>query len=412
MPSVIQHVLIVAGLYSTSVWHVRADELTGTPPPLPIAVSTEITADLVNTIFLFDRLASDPPKAITQNYLVRISDPSAPLYPDYLEYRRGNISRLQLEDRLPHVVMLGGSLTQNFHFSSLPSSFWRARTEWRKNWFLDTDPSRGSIFSVYERLEYFTPLVATEYNGAGALVVPRGSQEDLRKRLVRARNLPGQVSHLLRGTRFPDLIMVWIGHNNLDWVHGLRSEERQHPEANLQAIAAQVRVSYTESLQRLIDRAKVENHRLAIVVFGVANIDAYLKGRRKAEILHAEDPKLYPHFNSGIRSFESLEPPYQRNMARLALMINFGLRAMVADLRRQLSSIPNVRIEYSEALTKVDFSQLALINPVDGWHPSPEAHKVLAQAAFNALDPSLVFLRIAGKPTKKPRLLVSNHKGR
>ncbi len=34
--------------------------------------------------------------------------------------------------------MLGDSLTQHFYFSSLPSSFWRARTEWRKNWFLDT----------------------------------------------------------------------------------------------------------------------------------------------------------------------------------------------------------------------------------------------------------------------------------
>lgn len=413
MPSVIRHVLIVAGLlYSTSLWQVRGDELTGTPPLLPIAIGTEITADLVNVIFLFDRLASDPPRAITPNYLTRISDPSAPLYPDYLEYRHGNTSRLQLENRLPHVAMLGDSLTQNFHFSSLPSSFWRARTQWRKNWFLDTDPSPGSIFSVYERLEYFTPLVATEYNGAGALVAPRGAQENLRKRLVRARNLPGQVSHLLRATRFPDLIMVWIGHNNLDWVHGLESEERQHPESHLQAIAAHVRVNYADSLQRLIDRAKAEHHRVAIVVFGLANIDAYLKGRRKAGILHAENPRLYPHFNSGVRSFESLKPPYQRNMARLELMINAGLRAMVADLEHELSNSPQIRIEYSDALTKVDFSQVDLINPVDGWHPSNEGHKALAQAAFNALRPSLVFLKIASRPSRKPRLLVSNYPAR
>jgi len=77
--------------------------------------------------------------------------------------------------------MLGDSLTQNFHFSSLAGSFWRARTQWRKNWFLDTDPDPESIFSVYERLEYLTPLVATEYNGAGALVAARGTHENLRK---------------------------------------------------------------------------------------------------------------------------------------------------------------------------------------------------------------------------------------
>ena len=161
----------------------------------------------------------------------------------------------------------------------------------------------------------------TENNGAGALVAPPQSQEDLRKRLVRARNLPRQVRQVLRRKRFPDLIMIWIGHNNLDWVHGLAEEEREHPEKHLQAIATQFRVNYTESLQSLIDRAKTENHKVAIVVFGLANIAAYLKGRRQPEILHAENPKLYPHFNSGCRSFESLKPPYQKNMARLSLMM-------------------------------------------------------------------------------------------
>ena len=408
MPSLIRQILFTA-TFLCALSEVRGDELTGTPPPLPMAVGTEITANLVNTIFLFDRVASDPPRATTTNYLARVSDPSSPLYPDYLDYERGKIDRLELERRLPHVAMLGDSLTQNFHFSSLPSSFWRARTEWRENWLLDTDPNPDSVFSVYERLERLTPLVAKEYNGAGALVAAPGSQEDLRERLVRARNLPGQVNHVLWTTRFPDLIMIWIGHNNLDWVHGLSLEERQHPEKHLEAIAAQVRVNYAESLQRLIDRAKTENHRVAIVIFGLANIDAYLEARRKAEALHAGNPKLYPHFNSGLRSFESLNPPYQKNMARLALMINAELRAMVADVKRELNNTGHVHVDYSDALTKVDFSRVELINPVDAWHPSVEGHKVLAQAAFTGLRPSLVFLGMGTRPTKKPRLLVSNY---
>jgi len=301
--------------------------------------------------------------------------------------------------------MLGDSLTQNFHFSSLAGSFWRARTQWRKNWFLDTDPDPESIFSVYERLEYLTPLVATEYNGAGALVAARGTHENLRKKLVRARNFPGQVNQVLHATRFPDLIMIWIGHNNLDWVHGLSSEEREQPESRLQALAAQFRVNYTESLQRLIDRAKMENHRVAILIFGLANINTYLQGRRKEETLHAQNAKLYPHLNSGPRSFESMRPPYRKNMARLALMLNAELRTIVADLNRQLNKT-GVHLEYSDALTKIDFSRLELINPVDGWHPSIEGHKVLAATAFNALRPSLLFLRIGTRPTTKTRLLV------
>src|SRR5205085_2100980 len=107
-------------------------------------------ADVVDLIFLFDRVASDPPRAITPNYLARVSNPSSAFYGDYLEYRQGKIDRIELRNRLPHVAMLGDSLTQNFYFSSLVSSFWRARTEWRKNWFLDSDPDPASIFSVYE----------------------------------------------------------------------------------------------------------------------------------------------------------------------------------------------------------------------------------------------------------------------
>jgi hypothetical protein len=72
---------------------VRGDDLTGTPPLPPALIGTEITADLVNTIFLFDRVASDPPRAATKNYLARVSKPSSPLYPDYLEYQQGKINR-------------------------------------------------------------------------------------------------------------------------------------------------------------------------------------------------------------------------------------------------------------------------------------------------------------------------------
>jgi len=411
MPSIVSLARIAAlFVCSQAIRNVNADELTGSPPPLPLAVGEHIVADVVNLIFLFDRVVSDPPRATTPNYLARVSDPSSAFYQDYLDYRQGKIGRTDLVNRLPHVAMIGDSLTLNFHFSSLASSFWRARTERRKNWFLDSDADPGSIFSVFERLERVTPVVVTEYNGAGALVAPPQSKEDLKERLVRTRNLPGQVRQVLRRKRFPDLIMIWIGHNNLDWVYGLSEEERQHPEKHLQAIATQFRISYTASLRSLIDRARTENHRVAIVVFGLANIGAYLKARRQAAILHAENPKLYPHFNSGIRHFESMKPQYQKNMARLSVMMNNQLRTMVAVLNREPNN-SHVRIEYSDALTKVDFSRLEFINPVDAWHPSIEAHKALAQAAFNALHPSLLFLGI-GKPTARSSLQVSNYRAR
>ncbi|PYJ40633.1 MAG: hypothetical protein DME81_00515, partial [Verrucomicrobia bacterium] len=289
---------------------VGTEEFANPPTPLPVKAGEQIAANLVDLIFLFDRVASDPPTATTPDYLESISTPSSPFYKDYLEYRRGRISRAELVRRLPHVAMMGDSLTQHFYISSPASLFWRARTQRRKNWFLDTDPDPASIRSVYERLEAFTPLIATEYNGAGALVASSRAGDGFRRRIVRTRNLSGQAHQILRKKRFPDLIMIWIGHNNLDWTEGLSPNEREHPEKRLQEMATQFRVNYTEPLQSLIDRAKTENHKVAIVVFGLANLDAFLKARRKAEALHARNQALYPYFESGNRSFESLKRPY------------------------------------------------------------------------------------------------------
>jgi hypothetical protein len=131
----------------------KADQPVDTVASIPGAIGREVAADLVNVVFLVDRVGSKPPKVITRNYLDRVSQPSSPLYRDYVAYREGKIDRAGLANRLPHVAMLGDSLTQHFYVSSLPSSFWRARTVWRNNWFIDSDPSSQSVFSFYERME-------------------------------------------------------------------------------------------------------------------------------------------------------------------------------------------------------------------------------------------------------------------
>jgi len=243
----------------------------------------QIAADLVDLIFLFDRVASDPPTATTSHYLEWVSQPSSPFYNDYLEYRQGRIGRAELVRRFPHVAMIGDSLTQHFYISSPISLFWRARTQRRKNWFLDTDPDPASIWSVYERLQTFTPLVATEYNGAGALVAPTRASE---------------------------------------------GSQKDRPNAqSLRTIAS-------NSAQEEISR------------FDPANLEAFFKARRKAEALHAKNPALYPYFESGNRSFESLKSPYQSNMVRLGLMLNGEMRVMVSNLDRQLTHSSNVRVQY------------------------------------------------------------------
>ena len=361
--------------------------------PLPVEIAEDVAVDLVETFFLFDRLFTKSATATSPDYLERVSQPSSKFYPDYLEYKRGQISRAELVRRLPHVAMLGDSLTKNFYISSIPSLFWRARTERRKNWFLDTDPGPQSIYSVYERLDKLTPLVATEYSSSGAKVASAQTRPRFSRRLARVQNLSGQVNRVLRNKRFPDLVLIWIGDNNANWVEGLSSAEREHPEKRLHKIAREFGENYTQQLRVLIDRAKTQDHKVAIVVFGLVDFETFFKSRRKAEALHATNRRLYPYVEIDCRLYESLKPVHQKNTTRFALMMNGEMRTMVSNLNKELKNYPNVRLEYSDSISNGKI-RLEWLHPMDAWHPSRLGHSVLAQVAFTALSPSIHFLGI------------------
>jgi len=366
-----------------------------TPPqPLPVEIAEDVAVDLVETLFLFDRLFTKSATATSPDYLERVSEPSSKFYPDYLEYQQGRISRAELVRRLPHIAMLGDSQSKNMYISSIPSLVWRARTERRKNWFLDTDPAPQSVYSVYERFEKFTPLVATEYGGNGALVAPSQTTPTFLRRLLRSRDLSGQVNQVLRNKRFPDLVMILIGNNNGNyWTEGLSSSELKHPEKRLRKIAGEFGENYTQQLRVLIDRAKTQDHKVAIVVFGLVDFKKYFKARQKAEALHASNRKLYPYIE--VFGFaKPLEPANQKNTTRLALMMNSEMRTMVSNLNKELTNYPNVQLEYSDAFSNLDGSRLELVHPMDAIHLSRTGHNVFAQAAFTALAPSLHFFGI------------------
>jgi lysophospholipase L1-like esterase len=370
-------------------------------PALQTVIAEQVAVDLVGTLFLFDRLFTKSRTATSPDYLERVSEPSSKFYPHYLEYKQGRIARAEIVRRLPHIAMLGDSLSQNFYISSVPSMFWRARTERRKNWFLDTDPAPQSIYSVYERLEKFTPLVATECSCDGAKVGPGQTPEDFARKLAGTRNLSGQVRQVLRNKRFPDLVMVWIGHNNTDWIDELPVTEREHPQKRLQEMARQFGQNYTQSMRPLIDCAKMEDHKVAFLVFGLADYKTFFKCRQKAEALHESNPKVYPYFEITCQRFESFKPAYQKDTTQFALMMNGELRTMVANLNRELKDCPNVRLHYSDAFSNVEIRP-EVLHPKDSWHLSRIGHNVVAQAAFDALLPSLQFLGIVPKPIRSP----------
>jgi lysophospholipase L1-like esterase len=332
--------------------------------------------------------------AVSASYLERVADPASSFHADYLHYKNGRIGRAELIARLPHIAMIGDSLSRDVYLSSPLSTFWRARMRHGNNWFLNVDPSRTRVCSVFERLEKLTPLVAIEYGGLGAMVDSEKERQIRFRKILGTRNFSGQVSQLLAQERFPDLILIWIGHNNVDWTWRCPPEELEQPENRLQRMSEEFRENYVRQMRRLVARARNETHRVAMLVYGLVDFESFFKARAVAESLREKNRKLYPYLEVDFRHFTSMRPAYRGNLIRLTRMVNKELGAMVDQLNREIEDSPNVQVEYSDALAKADLSRVEVIHAVDGWHPSVEGHNVFAEAAFSALGPSLKFLGI------------------
>ena len=331
-------------------------------------------------------------RVISANFLERIADPTSRFYPDYLAYRNGEITRAELIDRLPQIAMIGDSVCLEVYISSAWSTFRRARSCRGANWFLDFDPSPESIRSVSKRLEKFTPLVAIQYAGVGALVDHQGERQNFFRRILGTRNFSGQLTQLLAATRFPDLILISIGHNSVDWAWRSPPSELEQPEERLRRQSKRFREDFAHQLWRLIKHARMQRHRVAILVYGLVNFGSYFKAREMAECFRAREASLYPHLETTYKYFTSFRPAYRGNLIRLANMMNDELRVVVAEFNRELKNVENVQLRYSDALATVDLSRVELLHAVDGWHPSAEGHNVVAEAAFGDLGPSLNFL--------------------
>jgi lysophospholipase L1-like esterase len=192
--------------------------------------------------------------------------------------------------------------------------------------------------------------------------------------------------------RFPDLTLISIGHNNVDWTWWCVPAEIEQPEDRLQQLSRRFRENFARQMRRLIARTRTQHHPVAIVVYGLVNFESYFRGREIAEHLRGQDASRYPHLETTYKYFTSFRPSYRSNLIRLARMANEELRDMVSDLNREFAGDTNLQLQYSDALATADLSRVELLHPIDGWHASVEGHNVLAEAAFRDLGPSLEFL--------------------
>src|SRR5207302_242841 len=214
--------------------------------------------------------------------------------------------------------MLGDSVCMDAYISSLWSTFSQAHTCRGRNWFLDTSTAHPGIRSVSKRLEEITPFVALQYAGIGAMVDHESDRLNFFRRILGTRNFSGQISQVLRSDRFPDLILISIGHNNVDWAWRCPPDELNAPERRLKRQSQEFRQNYARELRLLLARARTEIRRVAVVVFGLINFESYFTGRELAERHRESDRRLYPHLETTYKYFISFHPAYRCNLTRLA----------------------------------------------------------------------------------------------
>ena len=329
---------------------------------------------------------------VSPNFLERIAEPASRFHSDYLAYRRSQITRAELITRFPHMAMVGDSVCMNIYISSPWSTFWRARTCRRNNWFLHLEPA-PAIYSVSKALEAITPFVAIDCARVGALVDDEHGRQTLFRWILGTRNFSRQLAELLRARRFPDLILISIGHNNVDWAWRCPLNELQNSEERLKRFSKESRQNYARELRRLLSRARIHQHRVAIVIYGLINFESYFRGRESAERLRELDKRLYPYLETTYKYFLSFHPRYRCRLIRLAAMANQELHGMVEELNHEII-LGQIQLRYSDALATADLSHAELLHPIDGWHASIEGHNALAQAAWGDLKTSLDFLGI------------------
>jgi hypothetical protein len=227
-----------------------------------------------------------------------------------------------------------------------------------------------------------------------ALVDDEGSRQNLFDRMLGTRNFSGQIDELLQLRRFPDLILISIGHNNVDWVWRCPPNELEEPDERLRRSSGEFRRNYMRELRPLLGRSQAQQHRVAVTVFGLINFESYFKGREAVERLRESDRNLYPHLERTYIHFVSFHPAYRHTLIRLAAMANEELPEMVKTLNCEfVQRDEQIQLRYSDALPTADLSRAELLHHIDGWHVV-EGHNILAEAAFSDLRATSDFLEI------------------
>jgi hypothetical protein len=326
---------------------------------------------LVGTLFIAGCAAASEPKGITP-------EPRNPVIRDHSD----GFDATELSSKSLKVALIGDSLSVPFHYTSLFKTSSMIHDNRKGSWFYDADP-KNSLRSLFEKLSvddhYPTEVMSLAIAGSWI----REPDFFNSARLFGMDSMDRQVSRILSEPAFPNLILVWQGHNDADWRYAANGEKI--PDSGLadfrERLPERVTQNLRVQLQRLVDRARSVSYPVTIVVFGLLDARSALDTRELVLREKQKNPALYPYLADAIKGFPSLTPDYRSETTAV-------FDAVLASWRKLTSALntdPRVQVLYSDALTAVKFTP-ALVSKDDGLHLRvPEGHQAFADAAYNEL---------------------------
>jgi lysophospholipase L1-like esterase len=271
---------------------------------------------------------------------------------------------------------------------------WRA---WKGSWFVGAPGGRLETRGVFERLCEITPLSAVLHATARAQV-DAGGRHGILDRATNAWHLSHQVDEVLIG-EFPDLLLLWIGHNNIDW----RFRVKDLTDESCDSLSAEFVEDYARQMRRLLKGAVRSRKLVVIIVYGLINFKSFFDARREAERRREDNPAVYPYLEKDYDYFVSMRPEHRDGMVRLAECYNKSLKDMCEKLGKEIQE-SDVRLVYSDALSRAEITGADMLSESDAWHPSPAGHSLLAEAAYHTIKEQLKYLgwepEAASQPNK------------
>jgi len=192
------------------------------------------------------------------------------------------------------IALIGDSLSTTFHVGWPPAMFWRLWRGWRTNWFLRLPSENQNYSSILRKVSALGTITGVQHATVSASV-DRGGPRSFADHLIDRWHFSHQVDEVLAG-RFPDLLLIWIGHNDVDW----RKQTDNCTAESFGELADAFIERYEIQLRRLLSGALAANKPGAIVVFGLINFESFFKARAEAETKRMVNRRLFPYLETDL----------------------------------------------------------------------------------------------------------------